>query len=282
MILLNKKNLLYVSIILFVMVWLFIFMPTELFITPLITPEAYLTSKPSIELFNRLIIIVPTSSIIVYLLGIQIIWISIVLIKDHQRVWGISLLFWGIGTILAGTSYQTLGYELKCNNQTNCLFTSWFELAYLFVTAISISLMVKAFAEKFTENNLKKYLKGYGHIALIIYTIILMIGAAMQNQLMISYELFTLFFMPLFLVFFIINIHNFKTNKNKLDYSFIVLWILFLIVNLGYYIYYFLDITSMLYTNTGIWFSANDILHVGLMIWFGYFYFHIRKELIQK
>ncbi len=281
-VLLNKKNALYGVIILLVLIWLFIFMPTEIFMKPLITPEAYLTSKPSIELFNRWIIIVPSSSIIVYLLGIQIILMSFIFMKHQQKLWGLSLLFWGIGTILAGTSYQTLGFELKCSGQTNCLFTSWFELAYLFMTAISISLMAKAFAETFTHHKVQKYLVGYGYIALIIYTIILMLGSAFNNQIMISYELFTAFFMPLFLVFFIINMINYKANKNNLDFSFIILWLLFLVINVGYYIYFFLDITTMLYTNTGLWFSANDVLHVGLMIWFGYFYFKIKKELTKR
>jgi len=272
----------YVSLMLVVLTLLYVFMPTSIFLNPLITPENYLASKPSIELFNRYIIIVPSSSIIVYLLGIQIILIGVLLIKEKQSLWGMSLLFWGIGTLLAGTSYQLFGYELKCNGQTHCLFTSWFELAYLFVTAISISLMAKAFAERFTKNNLNKYLSGYGYFALIAYTTILLIGAIVNNQLLISYELFTVFFMPLFLVFFLINIKNYKEQKNSVDHSFIILWILFLVVNVAYYIYYFLDITSTLYHNTGLWFSANDVLHVGLILWFYYFHFKIRKELLKE
>ncbi len=277
----KKKIGIYGFIILLVLILLYLFMPTGILLNPLMTPENYLASKPYIELFNKYIIIVPSSTIIVYLLGIQIIVMSIILIKDNQKLWGLSLLFWGIGTILAGTSYQGLGYELKCSDQPYCLFTSWFELAYLFVTAISISLMAIGFAERFTHNKTKQYLIGYGKIALVLYTVILLLGAVLNNQMMISYELFTVFFMPLFLVFFIINIRNYKTNKNSLDYSFIILWILFLIVNLAYYIYYFLGITSNLYTSTGIWFSANDVLHVGLILWFAYFHLKIRKELIK-
>ncbi len=97
---------------------------------------------------------------------------------------------------------------------------------------------------------------------------------------MISYELFTVFFMPLFIVFFVINIRNYKNNKNRLDKSFIILWLGFLAVNLGYYAYYFLDFTSKLYTQTGIWFSANDVLHVGLILWFLYFQLKVKIELV--
>lgn len=280
-IILKKKNIIYSSIIVLVLILLYVFMPKDIFINPLITPENYLATKPYIELFNRWIIIVPSSSLIVFILGVQILILSLFLIKVKQKLWGVSLLFWGVGTILAGMSYQTFGYELKCSGQTYCLFTSWFELAYLFTTAISISLMTFAFAHTFTKNKTNIYLIGYGKIALVVYTIILILGAVLNNQIMISYELFTIFYMPLFLIFFIINVLNYRKNKNKLDYVFIVLWLLFLLVNVSYYVYYFLGFTSSLYDNTGIWFSANDVLHVALILWFVYFQFKVKKELIK-
>ena len=277
----KKKIGIYGFVIIFVLGWLYVFMPTGILVNPLITPENYLASKPYIELFNRWIIIVPSSSIIVYGLGIQIMVLSVMLIKDKEKLWGLSLLFWGIGTLLAGTSYQSLGYELKCSNQTYCLFTSWFELAYLFMTAISISLMAKAFAETFTQNKIKKFLINYGNIAMIGYTVILLLGTIIENQFMISYELFTVFFMPLFIVFFVINVLNYRKNKNDCDYSFIILWLFFLVVNISYFVYYFLGFTSSLYTNLGIWFSANDVLHVGLILWFAYFQIWVKRSLIK-
>lgn len=279
LILVKKKTVVAGVVFIFVLVWLHVFMPTGILTDPLMTPEKYLDERPFIELFGSIIVIVPSSSVIVFALGIQIILLGMLLIKDKQKSWGLSLLFWGIGTILAGTSYQTLGYELKCSGQTHCLFTSWFELAYLFTTAISISLMAQAFANRFSRDKTKTYLNGYGRIALIVYTLILLLGALFENRIMISYELFTVFFMPLFVVFFVINILNYRHDKNKLDHAFIVLWLLFLGVNVAYYVYYFLGITSALYAEIGLWFSANDVLHVGLILWFAYFQFKIRKEL---
>jgi len=258
------------------------FVPNGILLNPLITPQEYLSSKPYIEVFNRWIVIVPSSTIIVYVLGIQIIILGHLFFKEKQKLWGTSLFFWGVGTILAGTSYQGLGYELKCNGQLYCLFTSWFELAYLFVTAISISVMAIAFANRFAKPKVKHYLCGYAKIAIIIYTIILLLGSFLENQIMISYELFTVFFMPLFLVFFVINVINYKDRKNNLDRRFIVLWLFFLVVNVAYYVYYFLNITSTLYSSTGIWFSANDVLHVGLILWFGYFQLSIKKKLVTE
>lgn len=261
---------------------LFIFMPTSILANPLTTPSAFLGERPSLVIFDRLTIIVPSSTLFVYLLGIQILYIGYRFIKENQRVWGVSLLFWGLGTLLAGTSYQGLGYELKCNGLTYCQFTSWFELSYLLATAISISLMGFAFAKQFTNGKTKIYLKRYSEVALFVYIFILLLGSILSNHLLISYEIFSLFFMPLFLVFFVLNIINYKKNKDSLNKSFILLWLLFLFVNVAYYAYYIPGFTQTLYTNTGIWFSANDVLHVGLMIWFFYFYTIFKKDLFLK
>ncbi|XFA98576.1 hypothetical protein ACAG96_06845 [Candidatus Izemoplasma sp. B36] len=265
---LNKQNIIYASIILVVLILLAIFMPKGILMDPLTTPAEYLASKPHVTLFNNLTIIVPSSTIIVYLLGIIILYIGYRLIKLDKKLWGISLIFWGLSTILAGSSYQGFGYELKCEGFEYCIFTSWFELSYLFFTAISIALLAIAFSKDFYNKN---WLIFYSKVALVIYTILLLIGSIFEIYILISYELFTVFFMPIFLVLFIINIRNYRKEHKSIDKSFIFLWILFLIVNISYYIYYLPGFTSSLYDSTGIWFSANDVLHVGLIVWFIYF-----------
>jgi len=257
------------------------FSPSGVLSAPLITPTQFLEQRPSVSLFDIWIIIVPSSTIIVYVLGVQILYLGFTLIKSKQHVWGISLLFWSLGTLLAGTSYQGLGYELKCSGNEYCLYTSWFELSYLFTTAISISLMGLAFSKRFTLNSRQFLLKSYSGVALIVYTIVLLIGSIGEIRFLMSYELFVVFFMPLFVVFFVINIFNYYKNHNPLDKSFITLWILFLLVNIAYYGYYIPGFTQSLYENTGIWFSANDVLHVALIGWFVYFQFVVKKKLVE-
>ena len=265
-----------------VLVLLYIFMPSGILVEPDITPADYLNSIPYVTIFNRWIIITPLSTIIVYALGIQIMLIGSLFIKNHQTVWGISLLFWGLGTLLAGTSYQGLGYELKCRDLIFCQFTSWFELSYLFVTAISIAMMAIAFAQEFLNKDHQKYLIRYAKYALIVYTVLLVTGSILENRILISYEIFTVFFMPLFVVFFVINIMNYRKHQDQLNQSFIQLWIWFLIVNVAYYAYYIPGFTESFYENTGVYFSANDVLHIGLMGWFGLMLFNFKKHLLHS
>jgi hypothetical protein len=278
-----KKNIIYLALIfMIVLILLYIFMPSGILVEPNITPAEYLNSIPYVTIFNRWIIITPLSTIIVYVLGIQIMLIGSLFIKNHQTVWGISLLFWGLGTLLAGTSYQGLGYELKCRDLIFCQFTSWFELSYLFVTAISIAMMAVAFAQEFLNKDHQKYLVRYAKYALIVYTVLLVTGSILENRILISYEIFTVFFMPLFVVFFVINIMNYRKHQDQLNRSFIQLWIWFLIVNVAYYAYYIPGFTESLYENTGLYFSANDVLHIGLMGWFGLMLFSFKKHLFHS
>jgi len=270
--LLNKNNLIFGVIIIVVLVLLAIFMPAGILMDPLTTPAEYLASKPYITLFDSLTIIVPSSTIFVYLLGIVILYIGIRLIKLNRKIWGVSLIFWALSTILAGTSYQGLGYELKCKAFDYCIFTSWFETSYLFFTAISIAMLAIAFSKDFYN---KSWLIIYSKVVLIVYTILLLYGSIFEVYILISYELFTIFFMPIFLMLFIINIINYRRDHKPIDKYFIILWILFLIVNLSYYVYYLPGFTENLYNNTGIWFSANDVLHIGLILWFVYFNFKL-------
>ncbi len=263
----------------FILVLLGIFEPNGLLTDPAITSSDFLTERPHVTLLDRWIIIVPSSTIIVYLLGIQILLIGFKMIQNQERTWGASLVFWGIGTILAGTSYQGLGYELKCAGNNVCQFTDWFELAYLFSTAISISLMGFAFAKQFTTGRSQKRLKRYSEIALIAYTILLLLGSILEIQFLVSYELFTLFFMPLFVIFFVLNLRRYQRQKDDLNRNFVILWVLFLFVNVAYYAYYLPGFTQTLYETSDIWFSANDVLHVGLIGWFGYFSLFVQPKL---
>lgn len=273
----KHKKTVFGIIIVAVLVLLYIFMPSGILMEPNITPAQYLSSKPYITIFNNLTIIVPSSTILVYLLGIVILYVGYHFIRNNKRIWGYSMIFWGLSTLLAGTSYQGLGYELKCERLDYCMFTSWFETSYLFFTAISISLLAIAFSKDFYD---KKWLIYYAEIALLVYTMLLLIGSIFEVYILISYELFTVFFMPIFLVLFIINVRNYRNTKQAIDKSFMKLWIFFLIVNAAYYLYYLPGFTEKVYDYMNIWFSANDVLHLGLIIWFVYFDRKIVKQLI--
>jgi hypothetical protein len=269
----NKKRLAIVLIALFLV--LFAIFPVSILADPHITPSNYLDTIPYIKV-GSIILITPTSTIFVFLLGFITLYFGIKLYqkKDNhtKRLWGLSLILWGIGTILAGTSYQGLGYELKCRDQLFCLFTSWFELSYLFVTAISITVMAYAVSNrldhvKFRENYQKLSLYG-----LFIYSFTLLIGVIFEIYFLITYEYFIAFFLLYFVSFFIINLKEYKRLHSLIDRKLIVFWLMLLMINILYFAYFYSGIAEILYLNHQIWFSANDVLHIGLIGWMTYIY----------
>jgi len=283
-----KKEILwgYIVLTIITLILLAIFMPTSLLQEPKVTPVEFLKDLLywTLALGSKsLIVIYPSETLIVLFLGIQIILLGFFFLKKRNHVpsfwWGISMILWGMGTLLAGMSYQGFGYELKCYGQTYCLFTSWFELSYLYFTALSISALAIGFAKSVLPKEKQLFLVGYAFICSLVYTFILLTGTLLEIRFLISYELFTLFFMPLFLIFFIYNIIYYKKQKDTLNQSLMILWILFLGVNASYYIYYFLGVTQVLYQTYHIWFSANDILHLTLILWMAYIWIKIKPQI---
>lgn len=279
----NKYKKIFIGYSAIVLIILGIFVPKSLLVEPVITPAEYLENIPYWSIGNT-ILIVPSSTLFIYGLGLFTMFLGVSFLKKKKELsnwWGISMLLWGLGAILAGTSYQGFGYELKCSGQAFCLFTSWFELSYLFATAISIATLAVAIAKSILPEKQQKPLLYYAALSSVIYPIILMIGSIFEIRVLISYELFTIFFMPLFVVFFVYSVIYYKKQKDVLNKTLIITWLLFLVVNISYYIYYFLGITQSLYEAFNIWFSANDVLHILLLLWMIYLWVKV-KPLIDK
>lgn len=274
----NKKIIALIGIV--VILVLFAVFPVSILADPMVTPCYYLSNIPYLEIGN-ITIITPSSTIIVYLLGIITLLFGIKLAfkeeNETKKLWGLTLILWGIGTLLAGTSYQGLGYELKCEDQVYCLFTSWFELSYLLVTAISITFMAYAVSiEALNETTRKLYLK-VATIGLVLYSLSLLFGVIVEIKFLITYEYFLLFFLPYFISFFMMNLKGYKKSKNKLDRGLIIVWLSMLLINVIYFIYFFSGLPEYLYETYAFFFSANDILHLGLIGWMVYIFMVIRK-----
>jgi len=282
----KKYGLLFFVISITVLGLLMIFMPNDLLAVPDLLAADALLQKPYINMnvFGlAFVLIVPSSTIMVYLLGIVTMLLGrSFLLHNNSKAgtwWGISMVFWGLGAILAGTSYQGLGYELKCTSGDLCLFTSWFELSYLYFTAVSIGALGIAIGYSTVDRNMNKLII-FEIVSVCIYTSILIIGSVLSNRSLISYELFTIFFMPQFVLFFILNVKRYMVLKDKMNRMLITTWILFLVVNISYFVYLFLGVTEVLYEEYKIWFSANDILHVALLLWMIYLWAKV-KPLIE-
>ncbi len=262
----------------------------SLLMLPLTTPDQFLSDMPYTTfsiLGKDVILIQPSSTFLVYLLGLIMIAIGVYFLvtKKNQKsryYWAIGLILWGISAIVAGTSYQAFGYELKCRGLEYCLFTSNFELVYMLLTAYCINFLVAATGYTSTGVSGRKRLMKFALIDSALYSVYMFVGAVLPVKFLISYEGFMAFIGANFLIMFILNILHYKKQKDNLNRNLIYIWIGFLIVNIGYFVFLLGDIGSNLYKNYGIWFNENDALHVLLILWSCLILVLLRKDLRDK
>jgi hypothetical protein len=237
------------------------------------TPEAWLSSQPFVA-FSNWILVQPSSTVFVYLLGIISIISGIRILKamNHQQTrkwWGIALLLWGLGALSAGTSYQAFSYEIKCAGRELCSWTSWWEIVYLILSAASVDAMMVAQAYACFKGRWRKSLHIAAVIKFVVYLVVVLIGAFTLNTFLISFELLVLAAGLDIILLLVINGRRYIKHKTEMDRGLLGIWIGLIAVLAVYFAYLLLDITSHLWAR-GIWFSENDVLHIGLIVWMLY------------
>jgi len=247
---------------------------------PAQTPESWLQIQPYAEIkiaSQNIIFIQPSTSIIVYLLGILAIAVGSYFLKIRAGQlsrfwWGIALLLWGIGALLAGTSYEAFSYAIKCAGREACLWTSWWEVLYLIASVWSIDALTMAVAHSSTTGKLRKALSIYAIVNALVYFIIVMIGAFIPVKFLISFELLLVVSAPGIIAFFVINGWRYFKFKQSLDLTLLGTWIWLGVTIAAYFLYLISGNTASLWAK-GMWFSENDVLHIGLIVWMLYIAF---------
>jgi len=240
---------------------------STLFMVPEIMTQAYIDQWPYYK-FNDLIIQQPSSSIIILILTIVTVGLGIHYLlskKTRFAYWlGVNFIFWGLGAFFAGISYQAFGYALKCVGLPRCTFTNWVELLYMTLTVISINAILMAYASLIHDYNKAVFLKRMALLSVGIYSIFQGIGMLIPVQFMISYEGMLLFLSPNIVIFMVL---SYRLRSEKLHHRLLNLWIIFIGINLAYFVALFADIGSIIMKSTGLWFNENDTLHVLLILW---------------
>ena len=240
---------------------------SALFMVPEIMTQAYIDQWPFYKL-NDLIIQQPSSSIISLILAIVTVALGFHYLlskKTRFSYWlGVNFIFWGLGALFAGISYQAFGYALKCVDLPRCTFTNWVELLYMTLTVISINVILMAYASLIRDYNKAVFLKRLALLSIGAYTIFQGIGMLIPVQFMISYEGMLLFLSPNIVIFIML---SYRLRTEKLHHHLLILWLTFIGINLAYFVALFADIGALVLNSTRLWFNENDTLHVLLIIW---------------
>ena len=141
-----------------------------------------------------IVLVQPTSTLFVYLLGALTIGVGLHFLRIRGRHrsrtwWGIALLLWGLGALSAGTSYQAFSYEIKCAGREVCSWTSWWELVYLVLSMASVNAMMMAEAYSCSSGKRRKLMSLFALVSIASYVVVVLIGALVPVEFLISYEL---------------------------------------------------------------------------------------------
>ncbi len=241
------------------------------------TPSQWLHSQPVAELGLgpwTVIIVQPSTTIIVYALGVVTMAAGWGLLRrrgvPRARRWlGVAFLLWGAGALAAGTSYEAFSYQLKCVGHDVCRWTSGWEIAYLLLTMASVNAMVVAQSYAGAHGRRRDHLIRYaiGHTA--AYSVVVAVGAFTPIAALVSFEGLLIAAVPSAVLCLWISVRGYRASRRRLDRVLLTAWVWMALIILAYYAYLVSGLTQQLW-HRGLWFSENDVLHLGLIGWVVY------------
>jgi len=257
--------------------------------TPPQTPESWLTIQPYVELVIRsqtVLLVQPTTTALVYALGLLGILAGAYLLRIHggQRSrlwWGVALILWGVGALLAGTSYEAFSYYIKCAGRAACRWTSGLEIGYLLLSVASVDAIVLAQAYACAAGRARRRLALYAAANLSLYAIALLVGTLIPVRFLISFEFLLVVTAPSIILVIVHNAWRYRRYKRRLDRVLLGTWAGLALTIAAYFIYLISGLTQRLWSQ-GLWFSENDVLHLGLIAWMIYIVLALAPQLADE
>jgi hypothetical protein len=134
---------------------------------------------------------------------------------------------------------------------------------------VSIDTLLVAIAISCTTGTTQKILLTYALVCAVAYVLLAFIGGIMPIKTLITFELMVWVSIPTFLILLFINGWRYYLFNTAIDLALIGVWLGLIFIMLAYWIYDRQVITAKLWAKR-IWFSQNDVLHIGLILWMIY------------
>lgn len=236
---------------------------------PPITPEQWCEQRPCVDV-GSFVLNEPLGTFLVFFLAL--LWIAVgvgfLVTRRGQmsRGWlGVALILGGLGAAQAGVSYQAFSYELKCAGKQYCTYTNGLEVGYSITQAWSVSAMLIAVAYACTAA--RRGVIIYAVANAVVYTVVAAVGVLLPSTLLLSFEVLMLFALPGIILVMVLA----ARSKQPASRPILIAAVLLVVVNVAYFAYYAAGITETLWdSGDGFYFSANDVLHVGMIAWLIY------------
>ncbi len=245
-----------------------------------LTESTWCDARPCADI-GSITISEPSSSILVGFLAFFTLFAGFQFLRINSKAgkwWSLALLLTGLGAFSAGISYQAFAYEVKCLGNPVCQWTSGFEIFYNWLTVLGAGALLLAVVHSTTLKKHKHFITAFAGIVSVAYTGVLVIGMSLPSKFLLSFECMLLFSTPMMLG---ILIHHFGKRPHKhpeLQKRYFVSWVLLFGTGFLYFLYLVSPIATSLWER-GIWFNANDLLHVTMILWIAYVHFKVRPSL---
>ncbi len=235
---------------------------------PPVTPEQWCNQRPCVDV-GGIVLNEPLGTFLVFTLAA--LWIAVgvgfLLTRRGQasRGWlGVALVLGGLGAAQAGVSYQAFSYELKCAGKQYCTYTNGFEVGYSITQAWSVSAMLIAVAYACALGRARRGVSVYAVLNAAAYCLVALVGVLTASTVLLSFEVLMLFALPGIILVIVLSARSHEPASRSIMWAAILL----LAVNAAYFAYYAAGVTESLWDEgRGFYFSANDVLHVGMIGW---------------
>lgn len=223
-----------------------------------------------------------SSSILVYALSIYTCYLAFKLLSQRgihlsKLYWGLSLLLGGTGALAAGTSFQAFAYEIKCAGKVFCSQDSHWEIAYYLLTASSGVLMLIGFLLSSLKRLPRPYLFGLAALYLGIYNYLCISSYMDGSATFASFNFMLVYMSPVYAFILGVSIFNYLKNTSPIHSAYLRAWGILSLTIVFYCLYEYTEMTSLLWQYK-IWFSSNDVLHIGMFVWLIY----LSKQVLPK
>ncbi len=242
---------------------------------PETTPEQWCDQRPCVQVGDA-IVNEPLGTFLVFLLAGLWVASGIYFVRTRRgqrsREWlGVALILGGIGAALAGVSYQAFSYELKCAGLELCRLTNGWEVGYSVTQACSVSAMLMAVAHACATDRLRRGLVIFAALNAVVYVIVTIIGVLAPSAVLLSFPVLMLFAVPGILIVIVVAGRRYQSTRDPMDRSLVIAAVFLVGVQIAYFGYYAAGITAVLWEDgAGFYFSENDVLHIGMILWLWY------------
>jgi len=256
----------------------------DLTYSPATTPEQWCEQRPCIEV-GETVVNEPIGIVLVF--GLALLWIAAGVYflatrrAQRSRVWfGVALILGGIGAGLAGVSYQLFSYVLKCQGRDLCVLTTGYEVGYSVTQAWSVSAMVVAVAYACVGGRGRTVLLWYALVNALVYSAVTLVGVLLPSAVLLSFTVLMLFALPGVIIVIAVTAGHLRQPKQRAIFT---AALLLLLVQVAYYGYWASGLTQALWDDgNGVYFSENDVLHIGFILWLAYLLWRVSPTLNDR